>query len=76
MVLGAGRETKDSPIDFGSGIVLLKKAGQKVSSGEPVLRIYTANVQKAEEGIGIIRKAVELGNKEPEKNKTSITIIK
>ena len=39
--LGAGRETKDSPIDFGAGIVLLKNKGDRVERGRahrPALR--------------------------------------
>lgn len=75
MVLGAGRETKESSIDYGSGIVILKKAGQRVLSGDPILKIYTSDAQKAEEGMGILRKAVSLGKDEPEKNNKKITII-
>lgn len=43
VVLGAGRETKESSIDMTAGIVLNKKPGDKVSKGEELATIYTNN---------------------------------
>lgn len=40
MMLGAGRETKDSVIDLAVGIVLHKKIGDPVEIGEPLLTIH------------------------------------
>ena len=40
--LGAGRETKESPIDHSAGIVLSKKVGTKVAVGE-TLAVLHAN---------------------------------
>lgn len=42
MNLGAGRETKDSIIDYSAGIILRKKVGDKVEKGE-ILAIMFAN---------------------------------
>jgi pyrimidine-nucleoside phosphorylase len=44
MLLGAGRETKDSIIDLGAGIVLRKKPGDRVELGD-VLAVLYANVE-------------------------------
>lgn len=41
MMLGAGRETKESVIDLAVGIVLHKKVGDKVKSGQALLTIHT-----------------------------------
>ncbi len=41
MMLGAGRETKDSIIDLSVGIVLHKKVGDFVNKGEPLLTIHS-----------------------------------
>lgn len=41
MALGAGRETKESQIDLSVGIKLLKKAGDRVSPGEPIAELHT-----------------------------------
>ncbi|MDW7675727.1 MAG: pyrimidine-nucleoside phosphorylase [Bacillota bacterium] len=41
MILGAGRETKESVIDLAVGVTLEKKVGDKVNSGDEVAIIYT-----------------------------------
>jgi pyrimidine-nucleoside phosphorylase len=39
-MLGGGRETKESIIDLGVGIILAKKVGDYVEQGEAVATIY------------------------------------
>lgn len=41
MVLGAGRETKESQIDLSAGIMLNKKIGDQVEKGELLATLYT-----------------------------------
>lgn len=40
VLLGAGRETKESPIDFSAGILLNKKTGDSVQNGEVLATLY------------------------------------
>ncbi len=40
MLLGAGRETKESPIDLGVGVVLQKKVGDPVQVGETLALLH------------------------------------
>ena len=40
-ILGAGRKTKDEPVDYAIGIYLKKKIGDKVDSGESLAVFYT-----------------------------------
>jgi pyrimidine-nucleoside phosphorylase len=40
MMLGAGRETKESQIDLSAGIVLHVKVGDKVKAGQPLLELH------------------------------------
>ena len=49
MLLGAGRETLDSDIDYSVGIVLQKKVGDYVSQGETLALLYVAdkNIEEA-----------------------------
>ena len=50
--LGAGRETKESVIDHGAGILLKKKIGDYVKKGEELATLYSnnpANFTKATE---------------------------
>ncbi|MGD8661039.1 MAG: pyrimidine-nucleoside phosphorylase [Desulfobacterales bacterium] len=39
-ILGAGRKTKDDPIDYSVGIYLKKKIGDKVKIGDPLAILY------------------------------------
>lgn len=40
VILGAGREEKDSAIDYSAGIILHKKYGDRVSKGEVLASLY------------------------------------
>lgn len=42
-MLGAGRETKDSQIDFAAGIILQKKVGDYVHEGDTVAVMYASD---------------------------------
>lgn len=43
VILGAGRETKDSPIDGTAGIEFIKKTGDTVRAGESLAVLYSAD---------------------------------
>lgn len=45
LMLGAGRETKDSVLDYSAGFRLLKKTGDKVAKGEVIALLY-ANAEE------------------------------
>ena len=68
VVLGAGRETKDSVIDHSAGIVLTKKLGDKVEIGDTLCYLHTNDegaIAKAEadflEAITISDSTVDAG---------------
>ncbi len=46
LILGGGRETKESVIDLSVGLVLTKKAGDAVKKGEPLAVIYANDREK------------------------------
>ena len=48
-LLGAGRETKDTQIDFSAGIVLEKHPGDAVRRGEAVAWLYTNSAERLEQ---------------------------
>lgn len=62
MALGAGRETKDSPIDLGAGIRLLKKSGNKIEKGEPLLEMYSSSEEKINIARSIIAGGIIIGD--------------
>lgn len=49
MALGAGRERVDAAIDPGVGLTLLRKVGEKVAAGEPLVRIHYNDARRLED---------------------------
>lgn len=66
VILGAGRETKESGIDFTAGLVLHKKYGEAVRAGDSLVTLYTSAREKLAEAEKLYRKAVTLGKAAPE----------
>lgn len=64
LILGAGRETLDSQINLGAGLVLNKKIGDRVEKGETLVYIHTDDLEKGEE----VREKIILIYKIGEKN--------
>ncbi|KGK91703.1 thymidine phosphorylase [Desulfosporosinus sp. HMP52] len=62
MTLGAGRVTKESPIDLGTGVMLVKKAGEWVEAGEPILELYGSDKEKLAEGILLAKELVSVSS--------------
>ncbi len=57
MILGGGRETKESEIDLSVGIILRKKVGDKVTAGEELAVVHANDESKAKECIDRLLKA-------------------
>jgi pyrimidine-nucleoside phosphorylase len=49
LILGAGRETKESQIDLAVGIIIEKKVGEAVKKGDIIATIYTNDMNKSAE---------------------------
>lgn len=64
--LGAGRETKESEIDFGAGIVLLKNKGDYGKAGECIARMYAQSEEKCKKGQERFLGALSIGENKPE----------
>lgn len=65
MMLGAGRETKESRIDPAAGILLLKKTGDHVEAGEPIARFFAQDEEMIRRSRECFCRAVEIGEQEP-----------
>ncbi|MDH3649110.1 MAG: thymidine phosphorylase [Saprospiraceae bacterium] len=61
MMAGAGRLTKDGPIDLSAGVILHKKLGDEVSHADPILSILGSDIRKLEEALKLIPCAIEIG---------------
>jgi thymidine phosphorylase len=65
MLLGAGRETVDSRIDPGVGLVLHKKVGDLVLAGEPLLTVHANDRSRLDEALSVLQAAVEIRPEAP-----------
>jgi len=66
LALGAGRQTKDAPIDYGAGLVLAVRVGDRVAKGQPLAELFAADDALLEEGERRLRSALLLGEVAPE----------
>jgi len=60
MTLGAGRATKDSLIDYSAGIILKKKIGDKVETGECIAELYSSIISDFNEAISMLDNVFEI----------------
>ncbi len=67
VVLGAGRETKESDIDFSAGLILHKKYGDAVKKGDNLVTLYTSKESALADAEKMYREAIEIGDTQPEK---------
>ena len=67
MILGAGREDKNSKIDLSVGILLRKKVGDSITTNEVLAEIYYNNAKKLEEAKKILLSSFKIGEKKQEK---------
>jgi len=66
LILGAGRETKDSKIDHGVGVVLNKKINDKINENETIATIHANSLEKIKEVEDKIHKAIHITAERPE----------
>lgn len=75
LVLGAGRETKESEIDLSAGICMKAKIGDKVECGQIIAHLYTSDITKAESAKDRLLAAVEISDKPAETGGHVLAII-
>ncbi len=75
LIIGAGREIKESTIDLQAGIILNKKVGDFVKKGEVLAKIYINDLSKLEEAKQIIRDAYIFSKEKVEKEKLIKAIV-
>ena len=69
MLLGAGRERLDSPIDHAAGIVLKKHIGDRVDEGEPLCVLEYNDGARVDAAVQQIEQAYRIGERQPERAK-------
>lgn len=66
MMLGAGRETKESSLDYQAGIILKKKTGDPVEKGEVIAVLQTGEEARLEDAGARFLESVAIGALRPE----------
>ena len=74
--LGAGRTKTTDSIDHSVGIVLIKKAGDRVKESEPILEIHAKNKEDATKARAMLESSIKIGHNEPAKLKLIYEIVK
>ena len=74
--LGAGRETKDTIIDYSAGIKILKKTSDYVEENEVIAILYTNKEEKIENSVNEYLAAIEFSDEEQQKPKLIYEIIR
>jgi pyrimidine-nucleoside phosphorylase len=76
MELGAGREVAGEPIDHAVGVVCLRKRGEKVAAGEPLVEIHARDEATADDAEPQLLAAYEIGEDEPEPRPLVLEVIR
>ena len=67
MMLGAGRETKESQIDYLAGIVLKKKTGEWIEEGEILAELYSSNQNSFGMAEKKLQSSVQISKEKPDR---------
>jgi pyrimidine-nucleoside phosphorylase len=65
MLLGAGRETVESRIDPGVGLVLRKKVGDAVAAGDSLASVHVSDRRHLDEALAMLGRAIRVGPQAP-----------
>ena len=66
VLLGAGREKKTDTIDYGAGIVLLKKTCDKLSQNDTIAILYAETEEKLKKAEKLFNTSYIIGDKKPD----------
>ena len=75
-LLGAGRMKKDDPIDYGAGIVLAKKTGDRVRAGDVLAWLHTNDASRLPEAEALFRRSMTWGEAAPEQQPLIYGIVR
>ena len=65
VILGAGRDRVEDPVDHGVGIMVLAKPGDQLSKGDPVLELHYRDSGKRDAALPLAERAVVVGDTRP-----------
>jgi pyrimidine-nucleoside phosphorylase len=76
VILGGGREKKEDAVDPAVGIVLHRKLGDAVASGEPMCTVHANSETRAARAIELLQKSYHITDAPPQKKKLVHRVIR
>ncbi len=76
VLIAAGRAYKEQALDYGAGLILHKKVGDRVRRGEALAEIRAADAARLEAGVKEYRAALEIGAKSPRRRPTVLEVLR
>jgi pyrimidine-nucleoside phosphorylase len=73
--LGGGRLTKEDPVDYACGIEVVKKIGDAVKAGEPIMYIHANDEEKALSQVVFLRNSYKITNEKVDKLKAILDVV-
>jgi thymidine phosphorylase len=64
--LGAGRARKEDPVSASAGVVMLRKPGEAVRAGDPVLELHTESPDRFAGALSALDGAIEVSGAAPD----------
>ena len=58
--LGAGRARKEDPVQFGAGIILHAKRGEKIEKGAPLMTLYTDEAERFDRAVEALSGGIKI----------------
>ncbi|MFI5347356.1 MAG: thymidine phosphorylase [Elusimicrobiota bacterium] len=76
VLIAAGRAYKEQKLDFGAGLILEKKVGDRVRKGDLLASLHAADDTRLNAGAGEYFSALQIGPKAPRRGRTIIEVLK
>jgi thymidine phosphorylase len=64
--LGAGRARKEDPVSASAGVVMLRKPGEAVRAGDPVLELHTEDAARFPAALSALEGALDVSREAPD----------
>lgn len=65
LIVGAGRQVPDAPIDHSTGIRIEKKPGERVSKSDVIATVYASDEESGREAASMVSRCFEISDEEP-----------
>lgn len=69
VLLGAGRANMEDRVDFGAGILISRKVGDRVRPGTELARVYASDAGRLSAGFRLLSEGVSVGRRPPRRRK-------